>query len=559
MAINLELPRKLEAVIAMGHKGAAEIFRPISRKYDLNEHAYPVELDTIATLFEGITAAKTISFAGTEAFRDADDGPKGNINGANMSALLNALEVSWGDVALVLSIPRQGLGNAAISGVATNEQLERLGKGIWAAMAITEPSFGSDSAAVSTTAVLDGDEYVINGEKIYVTAGSRASHIVVWATLDKSKGRAAIKSFVVPREHPGVTIERLEHKLGIKASDTAAIRFENVRIPKDNLLGSPEIQMDKGFAGVMETFDNTRPIVAAMAVGVARAALEDLREILTQAGIEISYDKPAHAQSAAAEFVGLPVAAVHPQAGVVGHQPRDLHHRVVALPRRIARRAPHVGGLEAAGVAHRDVDQTRPPPLGGVEEARQRGGVDELVRVPRGQCHRGRTGHRQTDGRTARRLDLTVGRQPGRRLLGQEGFPLVGLAPGLAAGGPIPVGVEAGLSAHRHRDRDPRVQVPLERRGVDVPAVEVILSPQAVEQPEVRGVGPAALELNADVVTHTGRRDVQVFHRQARARERTCGGSSTSHTHQAGQRRRSYRCDRDSTRPSAQLVKAKLH
>ena len=71
----------------------------------------------------------------------------------------------------------------------------------------------------------------------------------------------------MPREHPGVTVERLEHKLGIKASDTAVIRFDNARIPKDNLLGSPEIDVDKGFAGVMETFDNTRPIVAAMAVG----------------------------------------------------------------------------------------------------------------------------------------------------------------------------------------------------------------------------------------------------------------------------------------------------
>ncbi|UXA09834.1 acyl-CoA dehydrogenase family protein [Mycobacterium sp. SMC-8] len=307
MAINLEMPKKLQAVIEKGHQGAAEMIRPISRKYDLKEHAYPVELDTLADLFEGISEANTISFAGTDAFvGGSGDDKKSNINGANMSALLNALEISWGDVALLLSVPRQGLGNAAISSVATPEQLERLGKGVWAAMAITEPSFGSDSAAVSTTAVLDGDEYVINGEKIFVTAGSRASHIVVWATLDKSKGRAAIKSFIVPREHPGVTVERLEHKLGIKASDTAVIRFDNARIPKDNLLGDPEIHVEKGFAGVMETFDNTRPIVAAMAVGVARAALEDLRKILTDAGIEISYDKPAHAQSAAAaEFLRM--------------------------------------------------------------------------------------------------------------------------------------------------------------------------------------------------------------------------------------------------------------
>lgn len=304
MAINLEMPKKLQAVIDKGHAGAAEMLRPISRKYDLSEHAYPVELDTLADLFEGMSEAKTISFAGAEAFR-ATDGQQGNINGGNMSAVLNVIEVSWGDVALMLSIPFQGLGNAAISGVATDEQLERLGK-VWAAMAITEPSFGSDSAAVSTTAKLDGDEYVINGEKIFVTAGSRASHIVVWATLDKSKGRAAIKSFIVPREHPGVTVERLEHKLGIKASDTAVIRFDNARIPRENLLGDPEIHVDKGFAGVMETFDNTRPIVAAMAVGIARAALEELRKILTDAGVEISYDKPAHSQNAAAaEFLRM--------------------------------------------------------------------------------------------------------------------------------------------------------------------------------------------------------------------------------------------------------------
>jgi acyl-CoA dehydrogenase len=305
MAINLEMPRRLEAVIDIAHEGAARMLRPISRKYDLDEHAYPVELDTLATLFEAMSESNK-SLAGADAFRDKQDGPKGNINGPNMSALVNALEIAWGDIALLLSVPRQGLGNAAVSGVATDEQLQRLGKGIWAAMAITEPSFGSDSAAVSTTAVLDGDEYVINGEKIYVTAGSRATHIVVWATLDKSRGRAAIKSFIVPRDHPGVSVERLEHKLGIKASDTAAIRFDNVRVPQDFLLGSPEIQVEKGFAGVMETFDNTRPIVAAMAVGVARAALEELRTILTTAGIEISYDKPPHAQSApAAEFLRM--------------------------------------------------------------------------------------------------------------------------------------------------------------------------------------------------------------------------------------------------------------
>jgi len=303
MAINLELPRKLHAVIDKAHQGGAEMMRPIARKYDLNEHAYPVELDTLAELFAGAAETNT-DMAGADGLRSSESNGE-NRNGANMAAALQALEASWGDAAMLLSIPFQGLGNAAVSAVATDEQLERLGR-VWAAMAITEPGFGSDSAAVSTTAKLDGDEYVINGEKIFVTAGSRATHIVVWATLDKSKGRAAIKSFIVPRKHPGVTVERLENKLGIKGSDTAVIRFENARIPKDNLLGNPEIEPGKGFSGVMETFDNTRPVVAAMAVGIARATLEELRKILTNAGVEISYDKPAQVQSAAAaEFLRM--------------------------------------------------------------------------------------------------------------------------------------------------------------------------------------------------------------------------------------------------------------
>jgi acyl-CoA dehydrogenase len=304
MAINLELPRKMHAVIDKAHQGAAEMMRPIARKYDLKEHAYPVELDTLAELFAGAAESNTLDMAGIGGLK-ASESAEENRNGANMAAALQALEASWGDAAMLLSIPYQGLGNAAVSAVASDEQLQRLGN-IWAAMAITEPGFGSDSAAVSTTAKLDGDEYVINGEKIFVTAGSRATHIVVWATLDKSKGRPAIKSFIVPREHPGVTVERLENKLGIKGSDTAVIRFENARIPKDNLLGNPDIEPGKGFAGVMETFDNTRPVVAAMAVGIARATLEELRKILTNAGVEISYDKPSHAQSAAAaEFLRM--------------------------------------------------------------------------------------------------------------------------------------------------------------------------------------------------------------------------------------------------------------
>ncbi|RVW11305.1 acyl-CoA dehydrogenase [Prescottella agglutinans] len=302
--INLELPKKLRASANQAHQVAAQILRPVSRKYDLAEHEYPVELDTMAAMVEGLGDSGQ---GASGAALGRGDEPKvvGNANGGNMASLMNVIETCWGDVGLTLSIPYQGLGNSAIAAVATDEQLERFGK-VWASMAITEPSFGSDSAAVTTTAVLDGDEWVLNGEKIFVTAGERSSHIVVWATVDKTKGRAAIKSFVVPREAPGLSVARLEHKLGIKASDTAVLLLQDCRIPKDNILGDPEVNVEKGFGGVMQTFDNTRPIVAGMAIGLGRAALEELRGILEEAGVEISYDTPAYNQhAAAAEFLAL--------------------------------------------------------------------------------------------------------------------------------------------------------------------------------------------------------------------------------------------------------------
>jgi acyl-CoA dehydrogenase len=140
---------------------------------------------------------------------------------------------------------------------------------------------------------------VLNGEKIFVTSGDRADLIVVWASLDRSKGRAAIKSFIVERDNPGLVLDRLEHKLGIRASDTANFRLENCRVPKEALLGSPEIDVKQGFGGAMQTFDNTRPLVAGMAVGVARAALDETRKRLADVGVEIDYATPAYLQHAA--------------------------------------------------------------------------------------------------------------------------------------------------------------------------------------------------------------------------------------------------------------------
>ncbi len=279
--MNLEIPKGLQNFADGAYALAKTTFRPISRKYDELEHTYPKELDIFAAMLNGANDGSGGAMGGAKGDKKDKTENAGVRNGGNMSNVLNIQAMSYGDVGLLLAIPRQGLGNAAIAAVANEEQAKRFEK-TWAAMAITEPSCGSDSAAIRTTAVKDGDDYILNGEKIFITSGERADSVVVWASLDRKIGRAAIKSFVVEKGTPGMDLIRTERKLGIRASDTAAITFTDCRVPAKNLLGSPEINVQKGFAGVMETFDNTRPFVAAMALGCAEAALERTRELLKE-------------------------------------------------------------------------------------------------------------------------------------------------------------------------------------------------------------------------------------------------------------------------------------
>ncbi len=295
--INLELSAKHQETYNNLRMVAEHMMRPYSRKYDKEEHSYPKELEEVAKLLAG-------GAAGSPPVKAQEPGVR---NGANLMTVSAYEALCWGDVGLMLSMPGRGLGNAAINAVGTPEQIEKHGSS-YAAMCITEPGAGSDSANISTTAVLDGDEWVINGEKIYVTAGGRCDTLVVWATLDKSAGKAAIKSFIVKKGTPGCEVTRLEHKMGIRASDTAAISFSDCRIPKENLLGSAEVASDaegrkKAFGGVMQTFDNTRPPVAAMAIGAARAALDLTREILGRENLELSFSKnPGNTSAIEAEL-----------------------------------------------------------------------------------------------------------------------------------------------------------------------------------------------------------------------------------------------------------------
>jgi acyl-CoA dehydrogenase len=283
--INLEMTQKMIDVRSGMNNMASSMLRPISRHYDEHEHEYPKELDMFRSI--KIMSRPKKKKEGEEA-KVEKPGPKKL--GTNLSTVLIIEELCWGDLGMVLSLPNAGLGNAAIVAVATDEQMERFGDK-WASMAITEPGSGSDSGSITAKATLDGNEWILNGEKIFVTCAERADVAVIWATVDKSAGKAGIKSFLVEKGRPGFKLEKLEHKLGIRASDTGTYVLDDCRIPKDNILGSAEVkQSTEGFKGAMKTFDNTRPLVASMSLGVTRAALDFTREKIEESGIKLDYE-----------------------------------------------------------------------------------------------------------------------------------------------------------------------------------------------------------------------------------------------------------------------------
>ncbi len=205
--ISLDDPKKLVQLRDQAHQVAMNMLRPISRKYDAAEHEYPKELDLLAAMIDGLSESGASNGAGAAGVKrddeEKDEGrsQQGVKNGTNLASVLGIAEMCWGDVGLLLSLPRQGLGNSAIASVASPEQQERFA-GVWAGMAITEPGTGSDSANISTTAVLDGDEYVLNGEKIFVTSGDRCDAVVVWATLDRTGAAPRSRASWCPRARP---------------------------------------------------------------------------------------------------------------------------------------------------------------------------------------------------------------------------------------------------------------------------------------------------------------------------------------------------------------------
>jgi acyl-CoA dehydrogenase len=282
--VDFALNEKEQAIIDEIRKEGL-VCRKYARYYDVNETEIPPEEFPEAKDFDHINLM----------MMDRGEEPSGGM----VFGILALMNRNWGDH-LSLRLPKTALGNSSLEAAGTPEQKEKWGTTVLA-MANTEPGCGSDSKAIETTAVLDGEEWVLNGEKIFVTTGIRAEGVVVWATIDKSAGRPGIKAFIVMKDTPGFELSKKEKKLGIRVSDTAAFVLKNCRIPRENLLGLNEEVKKKGggsFKGLMKTFNLSRPATAAIGIGNVMAASDFVTEALAKEGVEVDWEAGPHKRSA---------------------------------------------------------------------------------------------------------------------------------------------------------------------------------------------------------------------------------------------------------------------
>src|SRR6476661_4168946 len=263
-------------------KFAREVIRPAAAKHD-REESIPWEV---------IKEARKQGFGGLEGIQRSAEDPEGQMQ------VISAEEFHWGCAGTALAISGSGLAAAGIASSGTPEQIMRWVPECFGdadeiklgAYAVTEPQAGSDVKSLKTTAKRDGDEWILNGTKVFITNGGIADVHVVVATVDPALGTRGQASFVIGKDNPGLSQGKKETKLGIRASHTAEIVLEDCRIPVENLLGGEEKlekKLQRGREGkkssgadALATFEVTRPLVGASALGIAQAAYEWTLEYL---------------------------------------------------------------------------------------------------------------------------------------------------------------------------------------------------------------------------------------------------------------------------------------
>jgi alkylation response protein AidB-like acyl-CoA dehydrogenase len=287
--MNFELNEEQAAFKERCRAFARDVIRPAARKHDAEE----------SIPWEVIKEARRQGFGTLEAIQANAADSEGQMQ------VIGAEEFHWGCAGIALAISGSGLAAAGIASSGTPEQIMRWVPECFGdadevklgAYAVTEPQAGSDVKSLKTTARRDGDEWVLNGTKVFITNGGIADVHVVVATVDPELGTRGQASFVVPKGTPGLSQGKKESKLGIRASHTAEVVLDDCRIPGDCLLGGDEKlerKLQRGREGkksrgadALATFEITRPLVGASALGIAQAAYEWTLEYLsgqTEAG-----------------------------------------------------------------------------------------------------------------------------------------------------------------------------------------------------------------------------------------------------------------------------------
>ena len=283
MGLDFSLTREQEEIRALAHEFAEKEMRPVAERYD--------ELEE--TPWDVMRKAHAIGLDATAGFPEQYGG--GGID--FITNLVREEELSWGDAGIAVAIGASGLAGAAIIAMGTEEQKQKYIGMLTApelkigAMGLTEPNSGSDSMALETTATKVDGGYVLNGTKQFCTNGGIADVQVAFATTDKSLGPAGVAGFVIEKGTPGMRQGRKERKLGVRASHTAQVIFEECFIPDDQRLGYDKsgTLTGPGSVGAMIMLEATRPSVGAGALGIARAAFEFARDYSLQ---RVAFGKP---------------------------------------------------------------------------------------------------------------------------------------------------------------------------------------------------------------------------------------------------------------------------
>jgi len=273
--IDFSLTDEQKALREMAHEFAEKEMRPNAAKYDKGEE---FAWDVINKAFEVglITCELPEEFGG------------GGLS--HLDAVILSEELAWGCAGMYTTIMASSLAFTPIMLFGTDEQKKKFltpftEKSALAAFCLTEREAGSDAGSLKTKAIKDGDEYVINGSKCFITNGGVSELLSVFALTDPGKGTRGMSAFVVPTDTPGIVIGKEEDKMGHRASNTCELFFEDVRVPAENLLAKEGM----GFIIAMRTLDCTRAPVGAGGVGLARAAMEHAIEY---ARTRIQFGKP---------------------------------------------------------------------------------------------------------------------------------------------------------------------------------------------------------------------------------------------------------------------------